>query len=261
MKRAEVIYVFIVSLLVAGLISATNSDSFGSARIYLYLYWLVRIFIECGLFIAFRNLLETNGVLKNRVFRLFSVSFILSLIPFVLAITALDIVLGFPELGLDSTDQSTGFHVTEFLMELIYVADDHLFLCILLSLPRILPLLDEPMQSYSEIEGQTRTKQSSILPMLDPPLSGQLVRVEAQEHYVIINSTDEQRMVLGRFSDLVGTLPPSLGIKIHRSHWVTFDAVEKYFVENRNMKLRLTNGDIVPVSRRYRRTVAEHFNG
>ena len=62
-------------------------------------------------------------------------------------------------------------------------------------------------------------------------------------------------MILGRFTDIVATLPASLGLKVHRSHWVARATIAETFTEKRNLKLRLINKDVVPVSRRYRETV------
>jgi hypothetical protein len=255
MKHEESLYLLIVIALSGSLVAATNPASFGMERVYLYLYWLVRFAIEGGLFLAFRSLLETGQQLRRRPLILMSLAFVSSLIPFVLATTALDIVLGFPELGLGQAPSDGVSFIREFLFEVTYLADDHLFLCLLLSLPRLLNLLvgeAAPKSPLSAVSGSLPTGPQLVLPMLDPPLNGTVIRLEAQEHYVIVVATGEQRMVLGRFSDFVATLPSSEGQMVHRSHWVAYNAASEVFQENRNMKLRLINGDVVPVSRRYR---------
>ncbi|MCP4316160.1 MAG: LytTR family transcriptional regulator [Hyphomicrobiales bacterium] len=262
MKRTELLYVLLAALCIAGAISATNPNTFGERRIFLYLYWIVRIAIECGLFVAFRSLLEVAGICTARRYPLFLSAFLVSLFPFVLATTALDIVLGFPELGLATAGLGGASFLREFFLEVVYLADDHLFVCLLLSLPRFLVAgAGVTFAAHAELEPVETPLPlvGKILPMLDPPLKGTLMRVEAQEHYVIINSNEEQRMVLGRFSDVVATLPRPLGMQVHRSHWVAHAAVTEVFTENRNMKLRLANGDVVPVSRRFRDTVSEQF--
>ena len=263
MKRTELLYALFAALFIAGIVSATNPNAFGERRIYLYLYWLVRIAIECGLFVAFRSLFEAAGILTGRRYSLFAVAFLVSLFPFVLATTALDIVLGFPELGLGTAGAGGSSFLREFLFEVAYLADDHIFVCLLLSLPRFLGDRKRALGLFSQDEPAVadipHPMTGDILPMLDPPLKGTLIRAEAQEHYVIINSSDEQRMVLGRFSDVIATLPRPLGLQVHRSHWVARAAVAEAFTEKRNMKLRLANGDVVPVSRRFRETVQEQF--
>lgn len=264
MNRTEMLFVLFAALFVAGIVSATNPNVFGEWRVFLYLYWLVRIAIECGLFVAFRSLLETAGIFKGKRYLLFVAAFFVSLFPFVLAITAMDIVLGFPELGLATAGLGGASFFREFVLEVGYLIDDHLFVCLLLSLPRLLVnenAKNQVLSPHGSISAEALDAASgNMLPMLDPPLKGTLIRVEAQEHYVIINSSEEQRMVLGRFSDVVGTLPRPLGMQVHRSHWVARAAVTEAFTEKRNLKLRLANGDVVPVSRRYRDTVSEHFD-
>ncbi len=263
MKRPEILYVLSITLLMAALVAATNPNTFADLRVYLYAYWMVRLSIECGLFIAFRSLLEAAVVERRRRVLLFSSAFLLSLLPFVLAITALDIVLGFPELGISDPGAAEGAFLREFVLEVFYLADDHLVLCLIVSLPRLLSTGGTPAALFAEFE---RPQDDSYvlgpeqLPMLASPIKGALVRVEAQEHYVIINSTEEQRMVLGRFSDVIALLPGPLGMQVHRSHWVAAAAVSSVFVESRNMKLRLFNGDVVPVSRRYSSAVRDRFD-
>ena len=263
MGRQELLYTLSATVFAACLIAATNQGALGGARLYLYAYWLVRLLIECGLFIAFRSLIEAAGLPRRRIYSAFCAAFMLSLIPFVLAATAFDIVLGLPELGLASPGGDRSF-LSEFFFEIIYLADDHLFLCLIVSLPRLLSILPwrstlpAPLDMLEE--DRVQAGNANLLPMLDKPLKGVLTRMEAQEHYVTISTTEEQRMILGRFSDMVAMLPPSLGMQVHRSHWVARAAVSKVFAENRNMKLRLYDGSVIPVSRRNRDAVKEQFD-
>lgn len=258
MKRQETLYSLAAIVLSAGLVAASNPTDIGTGRIYLYLYWVARLAIEGALFLAFRSLLETSRLIERRPFLLITTAFLLSLIPFVLATTAFDIVLGFPELGLGTVRPEGVSFIREFLLEVGYLADDHLFLCLILSLPRLLEWRRGeimPDTSPGVAGAISRSDNTLVLPMLTPPLDGAIIRLEAQEHYVVVVSTGEQRMVLGRFSDFVSTLPSSLGMQVHRSHWIASSAAQEVFRDNRNMKLRLSNGDVVPVSRRHRDAV------
>ena len=64
-------------------------------------------------------------------------------------ITAIDIVLGFPELGIGSTDPAGIKPAAAFGWELVYLLDNHIFLCLLLCLPRFLgkPAAAQQMRS------------------------------------------------------------------------------------------------------------------
>lgn len=258
MKHQEIVYSLAAVILSAGLIAASNPADFGSGRVLLYLYWITRLAIQGTLFLAFRSLLETAGLIGQKPLILTAAAFLLSLVPFVLAVTAFDIVLGFPELGIGAVQSGTASLVREFLLEVGYLSDDHLFLCLLLSLPRLLEWWSPAEISKAPPgvdEATQRAENLSILPMLSPPMEGAIIRMEAQEHYVVVVSTGEQRMVLGRFSDFVSTLPQSFGLQVHRSHWIAANAAQEIFQDKRNMKVRLNNGDVVPVSRRHRDAV------
>lgn len=263
MKRSELVYILVITLLAVGLVSATNPNTFGSDRPILYLYWLLRLFIECGLFVAFRSLLDSNDTVRLKPVPLFVSALFLSLVPYVLAMTTFDIVLGVPELGLDGQVPGGGSFFGAFLLEIAYLFDDHLFLCLMVSLPRLLSAQESTGPAFEGMIADHGTSALTdgrdILPMLDPPLRGKPLRIEAQEHYVVIHATEENRMFLGRFSDVVQSLPDALGLRVHRSHWVAREEVSEVFVERRNTKLRLRNGEVVPVSRRYRRVVADQF--
>ena len=67
-------------------------------------------------------------------------------------------------------------------------------------------------------------------------------------------------MVLHRFSDAVKQTPNTLGMQVHRPHWVALSAVENIIIEGQSMKLKLVNDKEVPVSRTFRTSVEKQFN-
>ena len=135
-------------------------------------------------------------------------------------------------------------------MELIYLSDNHVALCLLLSVPRFIF-----SQGYAKARGEgagAPAPAESFLSTLEPPLRGELQWVEAQEHYVRLVTAEENRLVLHRFSDIVRELQAEEGIQVHRSHWVAFSAIGKTFKDGTNLRVRLRSGDTVPVSRSHR---------
>ena len=90
-----------------------------------------------------------------------------------------------------------------------------------------------------------------FLKRLDRPLTGQLLAVQAQEHYIRVIATDQTPMLLYRFSDALEQLKARDGMQVHRSYWVSLDAIERIERDGTRMSLRLRNGERVPVSRRY----------
>lgn len=266
MLRREETYVIAVALLAAMLIAASNVSPGGTTAIFgLYVYWLIRLFIEALLFVALRQVIE-RYLPEPRSFSIVTaLAILISLPPFVLAITAFDIVLGYPELGLDiSAGGAQVSKFAEFGLELLYLSDNHLVFCLLLSLPKIIiSRLASPATEASEkIDVVTApavsappapvAPGSAILSRIDPPLAGEIIWAEAQEHYVRLKTTEETRMVLQRFSDILLDLPARTGIQVHRSHWVAFDAIAEVFKDGANLRLRLQGGEVIPVSRSYR---------
>ncbi len=255
----------------------------------LYVYWTIRIMIEAGLFIAFAELISRLPGLGSNVIVNAILAALVSLVPFVLSITALDLILGLPELGgTVSLDNSSGeatsgqalaeSQIGSFFLEIIYLSDNHLALCAILTAPKLFQTFNrtnaakgsettlEPETSEADglagpdvVGSSDRSSETGFLRHLDQPLNGELLRVEAQEHYVRLVSDQENRMVLYRFNDIVSELPGKLGMQVHRSHWVAFAAAESLYRDSGRLWLTITDGSKVPVSRKYSEDVQSRF--
>lgn len=259
--RREETQIVAIALLAAMLIAASNVSPNGTTALFsLYAYWIVRLFIEALLFIALRQVIERYLPVPSSFTLVTGLAILISLPPFALAITAFDIVLGYPELGLASGAVAPVSKLMEFGLELLYLSDNHLVFCLLLSLPRIImnraaPQADlamEEVASTPSVAQEVPPPGASILARIEPPLAGEVLWAEAQEHYVRLKTTQETRMVLQRFSDILHDLPAQSGIQVHRSHWVAFKAIAESFKDGSNLRLRLQSGEVVPVSRSYR---------
>lgn len=254
----------LVALIVctAGLLAATTQvRPEGWSVIAVYAYWLVRISIEAALFIAFFQLLSLIPAISGKALAVSAGAFLASLVPFVLSVTTMDIILGLPELGeIAGADWTPDLRLGAFLRELGYLADNHAFLCALLSIP----ILDRTYARSAETSppraailapanpGNTQpARQITFLESLSPPFSPPLIRAEAQEHYVKLVGTTETRMVLYRFSDLLRELPETLGMQVHRSHWVSTDAIRRVYQKGYSTRIETQDGAVIPVSRRY----------
>ena len=248
-------YVIVIALLCAVIIAAHNYSGGGFAALLgSYLYWLVRISIQSLLFFGTRLFIQ-NYVGRSYSFTAITISAILlSLVPFVLSVTAIDIVLGYPELGIDSPDQSVQFRISALLLELFYLLDNHVALCLLLSIPGWILGREQQRSNQSD-----RENQGTFLSAIDPPLQGDIIWVEAQEHYARITTDSEVRMVLARFSDIVRELSGMDGMQVHRSHWIARSAVVEELKQGQKYHLRITTGEIVPVSRSYKSRVEKQL--
>lgn len=247
-------FTVIIAILAAMLLASSNLSQPSNASVLGgYAYWVVRIAIESAFFILVRDAIERNLAGTQPGWKIAGTAILVSLVPFVLAITALDIVLGYPELGAENPAAEPSFKLKEFGMELIFLLDNHVALCILLTIPRLL-LENERNRNVDapELPAPAPPSRATMFTELDPPLKGELLWAEAQEHYVRLTTSEETRMVLIRFADVLRDLPDDWGIQAHRSHWVSIKAVKEVFREGANLRLRLQTNDVVPVCRTYR---------
>lgn len=288
MIRTHALQVVFLALTAALLLASSQiSRPEGWPLAGLYGYWIVRILIEAGLFLAFAELIGRLPVLRTRRMICFALAAVVSLFPFVLSITAMDLILGLPELdgsigmlpveGLASADQTGNTQIGSFFREVFFLSDNHLALCLLLTAPEIFrtsnvfrPAMPMPGTAEAFVSGDNSPPADTPTPRpgstepkaehdwasgyqrhLDRPLQGDLLRIEAQEHYVRLVTRSENRMLLYRFNDIVAELAPALGMQVHRSHWVAFNAVERLAREDSRLWLLLQDGSRIPVSRKY----------
>lgn len=91
-----------------------------------------------------------------------------------------------------------------------------------------------------------------LLDRLPPDKRGALLRIEVQDHYVLVVTARGCEMLLMRLADAVREAEPAEGMQVHRSHWVARDAVADIVKEpgkNGRTMIRTMDGVIVPVSR------------
>ncbi len=92
-----------------------------------------------------------------------------------------------------------------------------------------------------------RRTSPNFLDKLPPHLAGDLVALEAQDHYLKVHTDRGSHMILMRLSDAAAQLSEDQGLQVHRGWWVANDAV----ASAGKSQLRLRNGLTVPVSRTY----------
>ena len=90
-----------------------------------------------------------------------------------------------------------------------------------------------------------------FLEKLPPHLAGDLIALEAQDHYLKVHTDRGSHMILMRLSDAAAQLPEDQGLQVHRGWWVANAAV----ASAGKSQLRLRNGLTVPVSRTYLQAV------
>jgi len=86
---------------------------------------------------------------------------------------------------------------------------------------------------------------------------GALIRIEAQDHYLNVVTANGSSLILLRLGEAVKELGPASGLQVHRSHWVALDAVKSHRRTDGRDLLMMADGDLVPVSRSFRKAAQE----
>lgn len=92
-------------------------------------------------------------------------------------------------------------------------------------------------------------QQARFLDRLPPSLGINLIALEMEDHYVRAHTDLGSDLILLRMRDAVAELDDLDGAQVHRSWWVSRNAVEGSSREGRNIRLRLSGGLEAPVSR------------
>lgn len=94
-----------------------------------------------------------------------------------------------------------------------------------------------------------------ILDRLPHDKRGRLVRLGMQDHYVEVHTDRGSALVLMRMADAIAETEGVEGLRIHRSHWVAREAVERLERREGRLVVHLHGGGELPVSRSYSEAV------
>lgn len=98
-----------------------------------------------------------------------------------------------------------------------------------------------------------------LLRRLGDTPADEILHVAARDHYVEVLTRAGCKRLLMRFSDALEEVEQLPGLRVHRSHWVARAAVERLARTGGQVKIVLTGGREVPVSRGYAHAVIEAF--
>jgi hypothetical protein len=84
-----------------------------------------------------------------------------------------------------------------------------------------------------------------------------ILAIKAEEHYIRLVTADREYMIYCKFADAVDQLSPRLGIRVHRSHWVNYDAIAGVRKAAKKLSLQLKCGAFAAVSRPYQAMVLQ----
>lgn len=89
----------------------------------------------------------------------------------------------------------------------------------------------------------------AFLQRLEADKRGTLWRVSANDHQLVVSTSEGETQIRMRFSDALTELEAFEGARLHRSHWVAFHSIVSVVQDGRRHSVRLQCGTDVPVSR------------
>lgn len=252
-----------------------------------YIYWFCRIGMAYLIIVGAYAALGQAMTERSSPYAHVGLAACLSFPPFVMVVTTLDLIIG--DVSLLNT--SPDVLVSRLGIEAASLIDNHLTTSALLltpylrqalrerrensqaaaaprsappsqATPRPVPVAqqaDEAAVTPDEFDSRAEPEIPGLLLASQPPVIGDLLAAEAQEHYVKLKATGQGGMSLYRFGDAVRDLGRYQGMQIHRSHWVADDAVAAVIGKRGALRVELTTGEVVPVSRRYELEVEARF--
>ncbi len=100
-----------------------------------------------------------------------------------------------------------------------------------------------------ELDAQTQSEGPAILERLPPAVGSEVVSASAELHYLEVVTTVGRATLLGRLSQLEDEMG-DVGLRIHRSHWVSLSYVRRVFRTQRGWLCELCDGRRLPIARR-----------
>ncbi|MEM7545616.1 MAG: LytTR family DNA-binding domain-containing protein [Pseudomonadota bacterium] len=250
----------------------------GWSVVGVYIYWFGRIGMSYLIIIGAYAALGQVMSGRSSPIAHAGLATALSFPPFVMVVTTLDLLIG--DLALLRTDPNV--LLNKLGIEAASLIDNHLTTCALLLAPYVLAVLrpesarvaavatDRMMARTAPVtDGEAQPTDAApyvepevpgLLLASQPPVQGELLAAEAQEHYVKLKATEQGGMSLYRFGDAVRDLARYQGMQVHRSHWIADAAVTAVIGKRGAMKIELISGEIIPVSRRYELEVEARYS-
>jgi hypothetical protein len=106
-----------------------------------------------------------------------------------------------------------------------------------------------PALSTSPVADDAVPSAANFFHRLPPKLGSELLCLQMEDHYVRAHTARGSDLVLIPLKIAIAELDGVEGMQVHRSWWVARAAVDRPVQDGRNLRLRLTNGVEVPVSR------------
>lgn len=163
---------------------------------------------------------------------------------------ALDFLLGIENLG-DGFDPSR--LATLWANEISGVTGPITLAWIAINAPRVLRLDFRAAQQdeYPRVSEETESNFDTVfLTALPARLGRDFIYLKSELHYLRVVTTRGSSLVLFNLRDAVASMPKDSGVQTHRSYWVALSHVQRLVRHGSSCEVEVTNGDMIPVSRR-----------
>lgn len=107
--------------------------------------------------------------------------------------------------------------------------------------------------------GNEQRQSDGFLDLLPGEIGTDVIYLMSELHYLRVVTTKGSTLVLYNLRDAVEELPADAGLQPHRSYWIALRHVGKLFKHEGKAFLQLSDGSLVPISRRRLNEVKERI--
>lgn len=117
----------------------------------------------------------------------------------------------------------------------------------------------KPTLPEAEAAAKPAAFPSTLLDKLPLGISGDIIALETEDHYLRVHAAGGSALILMRMADAVALLDPQLGVQVHRRWWVAQAAVVGVRMDGQKLFLGMIDNSLVPVGRTFSVAVRARF--
>lgn len=153
------------------------------------------------------------------------------------------------------------FHLDALINEFLATGPPVVVCWIAINAPFLLGFRVVKSASQMPIEPQRpAAQQPAFFAELPKEVAGDVIYLRAELHYINVVTTQGRSLILYNLRNAIAELPTESGLQVHRSYWVAKHHVVDLQKAGRQGNLRVSNGDVIPISRARLPEVREALN-
>ncbi|MEM9473959.1 MAG: LytTR family DNA-binding domain-containing protein [Pseudomonadota bacterium] len=162
--------------------------------------------------------------------------------------------------GEDGPDPALVGYFSQYTEELINITPASLaFAALLFTFVSRAGRLSQALRVQLSQMKKTEPSLRDALPEVPLRIGNDLIRLEAQDHYVLVVTTEGTATLSQSLAECIDRVKGFAGTQSHRSHWVRYRHVQRLAKSGSAYRAILSNNETVPVSRRRYRHVRKHL--